>query len=321
MMLKRTALTAAALAALAVLRCVNCAFAGGQGTSAFQFLQLGVGARPSAMGETFAGVADDVNSIYWNPAGLAGLERREATLSHALWLEGITYSNGACALPLKSGTIGVAFNVLNTGAIQKVDNAGLRLSENYSLLDAVGIFSYARKWGGLALGANLKYISSRIEEETAHAYAADVGALYSAFRPWGRKLALGLSVQNVGTKVKYVSEENSLPVMIRAGGSLQVFKSLLIASDLNYIEGNINLHYGAEYARAFGTLVLAARAGYKDDTVKELGALSGLTAGVGVKWSAYQLDYAWNSFTDLGITHRISLGIKFGGMKMGGGSL
>ena len=101
-MSRKKLLAAAVLAALAVPRFAGHAFAGGgQGTSAFQFLQLGVGARPSAMGETFAGVADDVNSIYWNPAGLAGLERREATLSHAQWLEGIKYSNGAAALPLK----------------------------------------------------------------------------------------------------------------------------------------------------------------------------------------------------------------------------
>lgn len=309
----------ALLAALGLLCGPGHAFAGGgEGTSAFQFLQLGVGARPSAMGETFAGVADDVNSIYWNPAGLAGLERREATLTHALWLEGITYSNGACALPLRRGVIGAAFNVLNTGDIQKVDNTGLRLSENFNLLDAMGIFSYARKWDNLALGANLKYISSRIEEETAHSYAADLGALYGGFRPWGRRLGLGLSVQNIGTKAKYVSEESSLPVLVRAGASLQLFKSLMIASDLNYIEKNINIHYGAEYTRAFGTVVLAARAGYKDDTVRELGALSGLTAGMGVKWSGYQLDYAWNSFTDLGITHRFSLGIKFGGLDTDG---
>ncbi|MDD5209144.1 MAG: PorV/PorQ family protein [Elusimicrobiales bacterium] len=321
MAIKKT-MKAAALAALGLLGGANYAFAGGgQGTSAFQFLQLGVGARPAAMGETFAGVADDVNSIYWNPAGLAGLERREATLSHALWLEGITYSNGACALPLRKGTIGVAFNVLNTGDIQKVDNTGLRLAENFNQVDAMGIFSYARKRGALALGANLKYISSRIEEETAHSYAADLGALYSGFRPWGKKLSLGLSVQNMGTKAEYVSEKFSLPVVIRAGGSLQLFKSLLIASDLNYMEGNVNLHSGAEYTRAFGTVVLAARAGFKDDTIKELGALSGLTAGLGVKWGGYQLDYAWNSFTDLGITQRISLGIKFGGIKIGGTSL
>lgn len=312
MMTRKKILRGISLAALAMQWCLHSSFAGGPGTGAFQFLQLGVGARPAAMGEVFTGVADDVNAIYWNPAGLAGLERREATLSHALWLEGITYSNAACALPVQGGAVGVAFNVLNSGDIPKADNEGERLSDNYNMLDAMGIISYARGWGELALGVNLKFISSRIEEEYAHSYAMDAGALYSGFRPWGRRLRLGLAVQNAGTKAKYVSEENSLPVIIRAGGALQLFKSLLVASELNYTDKNINSRYGVEYTRAFGAFAVAARAGYKYDTVKELGALSGLTAGMGVKWSDYQLDYAWNSFTDLGVTHRISMGIKFG---------
>jgi len=313
MTLKRT-IKACALSALMLPGWLAAVYAGSvQGTSAFQFLQLGVGARPSAMGDTFAGVADDVGAIYWNPAGLAGLERAELSMTHALWLEDITYSNLAYGQPALGGTIGAAFNILNTGSIQKADYLGNRLAEDYSMTDMMGVISYARAVGNLALGANLKYISSRLEEESAHSYAADIGALYSGLRPWGKVLSLGVSVQNMGTKAKYVSEADPLPVMIRAGGSLKVFENLLVASDLNYIEKEITIHAGAEYTRAMGAFVVAARAGYKNDTVKELGVLSGLTAGMGIKRNDYQLDYAWNSFTDLGITHRLSLGMKFGG--------
>ncbi|MFA6435003.1 MAG: PorV/PorQ family protein [Elusimicrobiales bacterium] len=308
---------AGAWAALSLGACIFAESA--PGTSAFQFLQLGVGARPSGMGEAFAGVAGDVNAVYWNPAGLAALERRELSLTHALWFSEITYSNLACARPALGGVAGAAFNVLNSGGIRKADNTGARLSEKYDMADLMGALSYARQWGGLALGANLKFISSRIEEETAHSYAADLGALYGGFRPWGRKLLVGLSAQNLGARAGYVAEKSPLPVILRAGGSLELFEGLLVVSDLNYLEKGLNLHVGAEYARAFGALVTAVRGGYKDDTVKELGALSGLTAGLGVKWSDYQLDYAWNSFAELGVTHRISLGIKFGGPHDGGG--
>ena len=282
------------------------------GTSAFQFLQLGVGARPSAMGETYAAAAGDVNAIYWNPAGLAALDRRELSVSHAFWLGDISYSNFACGVPVRGGAVAAAFNVLNTGDIQEADSAGARLGDSYNMSDVLGILSYARGWGNLSLGANFKYVTSRIEAETAHSYAADLGAVYSGLKPWDRKLSAGLSVQNLGTRAGYVSEKSSLPVIVRAGISLELFKGLLALADVNYTEKTVNIHSGAEYSRAFGALVLAARAGYKNDTVTELGALSGLTAGLGVKWKDYQLDYAWNSFTDLGITHRVSMGIKFG---------
>lgn len=310
-LLKRSA--AAALAAVCLLSCAPAVFAGdAAGTSAFQFLQLGVGARPSAMGEAFAGVAGDVNSVYWNPAGLAALDRRELSVTHAQWLEEITYSSLACGLPVNGGTVAAAFNVLNTGSIDKADNTGQRLAENYSMAEVMGLLSYARKSGALALGANLKFISSRIEEETAQSLAADLGALYGGIAVHGRRLNLGLSVQNLGTRAQYVSEAYSLPVTVRAGAALEAYKGLLLVSDLVYREETVDIHAGAEYTRAFGTVVVAARAGYKDDTVKELGSLSGLTAGLGVGWTDFQLDYAWNSFTDLGATHRLSLGIKFG---------
>ena len=312
-MMMRKNIKIAALAALATLCYSSFVFAGNAvGTSAFQFLQLGVGARPSAMGEAFAGVADDINTIYWNPAGLARIERAELSMTHALWLQDITYSNLAYGRHALGGTIGAALNSLITGGIQKADNTGLRLAESYDMSDIMGLVSYARRWNKLALGVNLKYISSRIEEERAYSYAADMGVLYSGFRPWDRKMTVGMSVQNLGTKATYVSESNPLPVTVRAGCSLEMFKGLLVASDLDQTEENIRIHTGAEYTRPLGAVILAARAGYKNDTVKELGVLSGLTLGMGIKWGDYQFDYAWNSFADLGVTHRISLGIKFG---------
>lgn len=310
-LLKTTA--AAALAALCLPLCAPAAYAGdAAGTSAFQFLQLGVGARPSAMGEAFAGVAGDVSSVYWNPAGLAALDRGELSVSHALWLEDITYSSLAGGLPVNGGTVGASFNVLNTGAIDKADNTGLRLGDSYNMAEVMALLSYARQFGALALGANLKFISSRIEEETAQSVAADLGAIYGGLSVRGRRLNLGLAVQNLGPKAEYVSETFSLPVTVRAGAALEAYKGLLLVSDLVYREETVDIHAGAEYSRAFGAVVVAARAGYKDDTVKELGSLSGLTAGLGVGWTDFRLDYAWNSFTDLGATHRLSLGIKFG---------
>jgi len=306
-------IAAAALAALWLLRASPAAYAGeGAGTSAFQFLQLGVGARPSSMGEAFAAVAGDVNSIYWNPAGLAALERGQVSLNHALWLEDITYSSLAGALPVNGGTVGASFNVLNTGSIDKADNTGQRLGDNYNMEEVLALLSYARRFGALAIGANLKFISSRIEEEAAQSLAADLGAIYGGVTVRGRRLNLGLAVQNLGTRAEYVSEAFSLPITVRAGAALEAYKGLLLVFDLVYREETIDMHAGAEYSRALGNVVVAARAGYKDDTVKELGALSGLTAGLGVGWTDFQLDYAWNSFTDLGATHRLSLGVKFG---------
>ncbi len=45
--------------------------------------QVPVGTRPRSMGEAFVAVADDGNAIFWNPAGLARLERIQASFAYA----------------------------------------------------------------------------------------------------------------------------------------------------------------------------------------------------------------------------------------------
>ena len=56
------------------------------GTTAAQFLKIGVGARAVGMGSAFAATADDITSIYWNPAGLAANLSNEAMFNHTNWI-------------------------------------------------------------------------------------------------------------------------------------------------------------------------------------------------------------------------------------------
>ena len=53
----------------------------GVGTRAAEFLTIPVGPRAVAMGGAFAAAADDITSIYWNPAGLGFLNEREVFLT------------------------------------------------------------------------------------------------------------------------------------------------------------------------------------------------------------------------------------------------
>ena len=56
------------------------------GTTGADFLKIGVGARQAAMGNAFAGVADDATAIYWNPGGLGFADRWNITMSGNRWL-------------------------------------------------------------------------------------------------------------------------------------------------------------------------------------------------------------------------------------------
>src|SRR5262245_35550558 len=91
---------------------------GGQraGTSSGSFLKIGVGARAVGLGESYVAVANDPSTIYWNPAGLASLQRSELLLSHVEWPAEIRYEHGAWAVPVRrlGGSLAIQFGMLTT---------------------------------------------------------------------------------------------------------------------------------------------------------------------------------------------------------------
>src|SRR5580704_2420324 len=52
-----------------------------------QFMQFGVGGRAMAMGGAYYAISDDATAAYWNPAGLAQLQRKELTAMQATLFE------------------------------------------------------------------------------------------------------------------------------------------------------------------------------------------------------------------------------------------
>jgi len=53
------------------------------------------------MGESFCAVADDINALYWNPAGIAQINERQATFMYSDWLEEIKYNYLAYFHPMQ----------------------------------------------------------------------------------------------------------------------------------------------------------------------------------------------------------------------------
>jgi len=83
------------------------------------YSDIGVSARAVGMGNAFTAVADDVYSIYYNPAGLATLERPEFATTYAQLYPGLTDNSSlqnsffGYAQPLdegRQGTVGLGFN-------------------------------------------------------------------------------------------------------------------------------------------------------------------------------------------------------------------
>ena len=54
-----------------------------------EFLNIGVDASAFGMGKAVASTTNDVNAIYWNPAGLINIEEQQAAAMHAEYFKGI----------------------------------------------------------------------------------------------------------------------------------------------------------------------------------------------------------------------------------------
>ena len=78
-----------------IILLLSTSFLAGQskvGTTAAPFLNIGVGPRAIAMGGAFIGTADDVTSLYWNPAGASRSEKNDAMFAYTTWFADINYS-------------------------------------------------------------------------------------------------------------------------------------------------------------------------------------------------------------------------------------
>jgi hypothetical protein len=134
-----------------------------------EFMNIGVDAAAFGMSNAVVASSGDVNSGYWNPAGLVNLEDKQISLMHASYFANIAnYDYAAFAMPLDDkSAVGLSLirfgvdDILNT--TQLIDSEG-NIDYNrislFSTADYGVTFSYARKLplDGLNYGVNAKVI-------------------------------------------------------------------------------------------------------------------------------------------------------------------
>lgn len=180
------------------------------GTRGATFLQIGVGARASALGGAYAAVADDATALYWNTAGIAQLDGFSASFSQATLYDDldINHTFVGAVLPLGLSRLGVSVNTLSSGDMSWVDaqypDAGEWGGEPHPLKqdfswDALAVAGhYARAiTDRLRAGAAVKYIQEGISEASAEYIGFDLGIL---FETGILGTTIGATVQNVGTE-------------------------------------------------------------------------------------------------------------------------
>lgn len=309
--MKKTLSPFSFLAGLLVLGAPFHCFSDTVGTTGVQFLEVPTGVRGAGMGNTFAAIADDVTTTYWNTAGLANLDKLEFNALYVSYLASINYGFGGVAIPIQPGsTIGLsaAFDFVPT-----FNSTNNPLATPGSANDLALSLGFGQSLGdNLDIGIGGKFISSNLVTYSATGEAVDAGVLIHTKQ---KDLTLGLSVQNVGQISNFTnySAQEKLPLIYRAGIAYRFQPKepthFVIGVDVEKpIDSDPIYHAGGELWVGDKTIAAAFRAGYSLNALnQDLGGTTGASLGAGVKITSFELNYALVPFGVLGDTQRFSV--------------
>jgi long-subunit fatty acid transport protein len=269
------------------------------------------------MGGAYTAIADDVNAMAWNPAGLAVMGKRELGAMHAELAQQTRYDFVGYAQPSKYGTFAAGAVYLGHGSIEGRDANGAPTGSYGASDQAVSLGFASRMSSDFRLGTNVKYIRSSIANASAQSFALDLGGQYALTGVGGPGLPLlGLAVQNIGPGMKFQDQTSQLPLTLAAGIGYRLPVGLTLAMDFKQRPHSHDSEFsvGTEYALLTN---FALRAGY--GTTKSyngassggFAALNGFATGLGIKFHTYSLDYSFTPAGELGNVQRFSLGARF----------
>lgn len=291
----------------------------GPGSAGAEILQIGAGARASALGGAYTAVADDPDAVFYNPAAVAALPR-SASLAYQAYVEDVTLGSFSGALGAgRRFAFGAGLLFLDAGDIEEVvpdpTFGGERGRETGSTVGATeaaarlaGAFNFAQ--GRASAGVALGFLTSDLAGVARRAAFVDLGAQARV----GQRLSVGASLRNLGTGMS--SDEmgdTPLPSQARLGATYRrpigaVYGAAAFADAVWGIEEETGgLALGVE-----GGLLPPDRS---ISAVLRLGATLGegeghlgrLRFGGGVAVRGIGLDYSVQVFEYLGAIHRVGL--------------
>ncbi len=312
------------------------------GTTAAQFMKLGVGARAISLGGTFVAEANDLSALYWNPAGLSNITGGAVQFSHTQYLADISYNYAAFGVNVgQMGTIAASLLYLDSGDMEVRTTANPEgTGELFKKQDLALQLSYARALTDrFSIGTTFKFIREQIWHSSATAMAFDVGVLFTT--PY-KDLRLGASMSNFGPKMQmsgrdiifstdptpnqsgnveivnseFLVDSHPLPLMFRVGLAWDAVSSsnhrIVVMTDAAHPNDNSEyLNMGVEYQ--FRDL-FSLRSGFRN--AFETDGEQGLTMGAGInlridKSTKASFDYAYADFGRLEQTHWYTFNLQF----------
>lgn len=252
------------------------------------------------MGEAAVALHSDVTAVYWNPAGLSQIKKREfGTMYSRTGMDDSLQFFGFAYPTQKTGVLGIGGIFLSPGTVPLTTTSEQPEGE-INWLDWSLILSYGKELQkiikNLSFGCGLKMIQRKtIHNTRGTAYASDIGFIYQLnnnFIGLDEKLNLGFAALNLGDKIKMSGEtkRDNLPQTVRVGFAYELKPNrenrIILVSELNKIlNEKLGIGCGVEYKLKEP---VCGRIGY----LKKEGNIKGLTYGLGIEIKYFQLDYS-----------------------------
>jgi hypothetical protein len=184
----------------------NTAYGGASG----EFLLLGAGARGHALGGAYAALATDVTAMYYNPAGLAQLNRPGVLFSANSYIAETNYAWAGIAFPLGGGVRSVGFSLGSFGfgnqpiySLDAPEGDGREYSVRQTFLSATLAQNFSDRFSA---GMSLKFINDRLGTAKASGVAIDFGTNFHA-SVGARPIRASFVIQNLGTNLQHSGQD------------------------------------------------------------------------------------------------------------------
>lgn len=305
----------------------------GDGGYAGSFLQVPIGARPTAMGGAYIAIANDGAGALYNPAGLSNLQKKMFASSYRAMELDRKLGYVFLMFPTRlNSALGFHYLYAGSGSVDARntdgDLLGWELEENNHLFSVIFAKRFER-W--FSAGIKMNYMYTRYWEMSANTVGFDLGTMFYISEMFSRikrdqmpvqDIRLGVTLRSVGATFDWNSEEyvnrhlgrsfpaveqkDDYPMEFGIGLSGRLFaRKLWLAADVKKnVEQNAAFHAGAEY---FIRPQFAVRGGFSDGR---------LTAGTGYVFNlsgqVLAIDYAFTTDkVDEGSEHIFSFDILF----------
>ena len=289
-----------------------------------EIFKMGTGVRNLALGRT--GLTDTLTPApaYWNPALLINQTQSNFEIMHAEDFQGLVkYDTITGALTDYNLGFTVTRVGINNIKLTKVPDPNQEPGSNnrpyhYKTINTADYIIYvglAREIRSISWGITPKFVYRNLAEKSAFGFGADLGAYTQPLEHF----ALGLKIRDlIPTQVYW---ENGTRENVHTGFDLEAKMN----TQMPKLSFPVNLYFNLETnTEGIQKYSLANIGDFSFDP--HIGAefivhpifsffagydLEYLTAGLGLSYQKFQLNYAFKQNTELNNSHRISLGYSY----------